>query len=191
MPLPNQPWTTITPVAQDVPGVQQPNLTNDSAPGAADGHRFLVQHLHALRDKLQNAYNEIGTTPGNLPAPTSLRYRVAALEGLRGTVTTLNAAVTPIVTKTLTDPSVAWFDAMIIGRDTSGAARLVVKMYVAAHREGGGAVLDDWIIPYQFPLVSPWAASVAPVGSDLVFSVAGAVGVTINWSAIIGYEPVT
>lgn len=188
MPLPNLPWTTATPGAQDTPGVQQPNLTNDSAPGAGDGHRFLVEHLHPLRDKLQYAYDEIGVnpTPG---LPLSLRDRVALLEGLRGTVTTLNAAVTPLVTKTLADPSIDWFDATVIGRDISGAARLLVKMYVVAHREGGVAMVDDWYVPYQFPLVSPWAVSVAPSGNDIVFSVAGAAGVTINWAAFIGYQP--
>jgi len=79
MPLPNKTWTTSTPTAQDSVGVEQPDLVNDSSPGALDGHRFLVEHLHALRNKLQNAYIEIGDNPGNLPSG-SLRARVAALE---------------------------------------------------------------------------------------------------------------
>jgi hypothetical protein len=188
------PWTTLAPAQQDVPGVQQPDLVDDSLPGAYDGDIVLASQVMALRDKLQNAYQEIGTTPGNLPI-TSLRARVAALEGaplpLTGMVTTLDATPTPIITQTLADPSVAWFDAVIIGRSTSGAARMLIKLYVLTHREGGGAAVDDWFVPYQWPLAAPWTVGVAPVGDDIVFSVTGAVGVPINWHAIIGYQPVT
>lgn len=62
MPLPNQPWSTSLPGAQDTVGVEQPDLTNDSAPGANDGHRVLVEHLHALRDKLQYVTETVGDT---------------------------------------------------------------------------------------------------------------------------------
>lgn len=78
-PLPNVYWTTVTPVTQDTTGVQQPDLVDDSSPGTEDGNRVLVSHVMALRNKLQNAYQEIGTTPGNLPT-SSLRYRTASLE---------------------------------------------------------------------------------------------------------------
>jgi hypothetical protein len=80
MPL-HHPWTTSTPAQQDTPWVEQPTLVDDSVPGAHDGDEILASHLNTLRDKLQNAYQEIGTTPGNLPV-TSLRFRVAALEAI-------------------------------------------------------------------------------------------------------------
>lgn len=87
MPLPNLPWNTVTPTNQDTietVGSNQPDLTNDSTPGANDGHRVLVEHVHALRNKLQNAYLEIGTNPGNEPT-SSIRYRLASLEASAGT----------------------------------------------------------------------------------------------------------
>lgn len=78
-PLPNVPWTTATPGTQDTPGLEMPDLTDDSFPGAEDGHRVLVSHVMALRNKLQSAYQEIGTNPGNAPT-TSLRYRMNSAE---------------------------------------------------------------------------------------------------------------
>lgn len=79
MAKPNQTWSTSYPASQDTDGVEQPNLTNDSYPGAEDGHRFIVEHVHALRDKLQAACLKVGDTSGN-PTPTSLEYRVQQLE---------------------------------------------------------------------------------------------------------------
>lgn len=79
MPLPNQTWTTNLPATQDVVGVEQPDLQNDSIPGAADGHRVLVEHLHSLRDKAQYLATSVGDT-GSLPAGC-LKARVTALEG--------------------------------------------------------------------------------------------------------------
>jgi len=78
MPLPDQPWSTSFPTSQDTPGVEQPDLTPDSTPGAEDGHRVLVQHFHALRDKLQDLADDHGDD-SNLPAGCT-RDKVADLE---------------------------------------------------------------------------------------------------------------
>jgi len=63
MPLPNLPWSTQYPGNQDT-GVnavdQMPTLQNDSSPGAYDGHRVLVDHVHALRNKLQSVALKVG-----------------------------------------------------------------------------------------------------------------------------------
>lgn len=79
MPLPNQPWTTSLPASQDTVGTEQPDLTNDSTPGANDGHRVLVEHVQALRDKLQYTTEAVGDA-SSLPAGC-LKARVTALEG--------------------------------------------------------------------------------------------------------------
>ncbi len=78
MPLPNEPWSTSYPTSQDTPGTEQPDLTADSTPGAEDGHRILVSHFHALRDKLQDAATKLGDD-SNLPAG-SIAAKVATLE---------------------------------------------------------------------------------------------------------------
>lgn len=82
-PLPNKPWTTSLPGSQDTDGVEQGDLTNDSAPGANDGHRVLVEHLHALRDKAKYNSETIGDA-NSLPAG-SLKARVATLESTPAT----------------------------------------------------------------------------------------------------------
>jgi len=78
MALPNETWSTNLPASQDVVGTEQPDLTNDTAPGAGDGHRVLVEHLHALRDKAQYLATTVGDT-SDLPAG-SLKDRVTDLE---------------------------------------------------------------------------------------------------------------
>ena len=78
MALPLKPWSTSYPEAQDTPGVEQPNLTNESAPGAGDGDVILVEQLHAIRDKAQAIAETIGS---DLVESGSLLERVATLEG--------------------------------------------------------------------------------------------------------------
>lgn len=78
MPLPDNPWSTSYPTSQDTVGVEQSDLTPDTTPGAEDGHRILVSHFHALRDKLQAAAQKLGDG-SNLPAG-SVGAKVAALE---------------------------------------------------------------------------------------------------------------
>jgi hypothetical protein len=63
MALPNLPWTTQYPGLQDTgtnATTQMPTLTPDSSPGAEDGHRVLVEHVHALRNKLQSVALKVG-----------------------------------------------------------------------------------------------------------------------------------
>lgn len=67
MPLDNKPWSTSYPTAQDTVVVEQGDLQNDSAPGQLDGHRALVEHVHALRNKLQAVCIKVGDD-SNLPA---------------------------------------------------------------------------------------------------------------------------
>lgn len=63
---PDQVWVTNYPTSQDDVGVEQPDLFNDSAPGVLDGHRVLVEHVHALRNKLQAVCVKVGDD-SNLP----------------------------------------------------------------------------------------------------------------------------
>lgn len=77
-PLPNLNWSTNLPASQDTVGVEQPDLTPDSSPGAEDGHRVLVTHVHSLRDKAQYLSETVGDA-GSLPAGC-LKARATALE---------------------------------------------------------------------------------------------------------------
>ena len=53
-------WGTRYPAAQDVVGVDQPDLVNDSRLHVPDGSHILKEHLHALRDKLDAAARKVG-----------------------------------------------------------------------------------------------------------------------------------
>lgn len=81
----NTPWTTNYPTSQDT-GTngedQQPDLQNDSSPGALDGDRLLVSHPNTLRNKLHALALVVGDD-SDLPAG-SLKARVTALEGSGG-----------------------------------------------------------------------------------------------------------
>ncbi len=62
MPL-EHPWTTGYPAQQDAGthgASQQPDLVDDSTPGAADGDRIIVSQLLALRDKVHAACLKLG-----------------------------------------------------------------------------------------------------------------------------------
>ena len=78
MALPNVPWDTSYPGKQDTPGSEQPDLRNESRPGAGDGHNILAEHLMTIRDKAQAIALKVGDD-NNLPSG-SLLARVAALE---------------------------------------------------------------------------------------------------------------
>lgn len=70
-------WYTNYPTTQDT-GVEQPNLEDDSAPGAYDGDRAHSSHPETLRNKLQSAVLKLGDA-NNLPAGC-IGAKVATLE---------------------------------------------------------------------------------------------------------------
>lgn len=199
MPLPDIDWTTGTPLVQDTPGLQQPNVVNDTFPGAADGHRFRGSMVMALRDKLQNAYQEIGTNNpnpllNNLP-PTSLRARVAALESISllspGPVPTTDATPTPIASLPLTAGRAYWLEVTVVARDQAAGNWGLWRYIALAHREGGGAVLDGVGLAYQLVVVPAlWSVVLLPNGNNLDVQVTGVVGSTIHWDATVEYRAV-
>lgn len=78
MPPIETPWTTSYPTSQDTPGTEQPDLIDDSIPGAYDGTRGRVSHQHSIRDKLQAVAVAVGDS-SDLPAGC-LKDRVTDLE---------------------------------------------------------------------------------------------------------------
>jgi hypothetical protein len=197
MPLPDVDWTTGTPLVQDTPGLQQPNVVNDTFPGAADGHRFRGSMVMALRDKLQNAYQEIGTNNpnpllNNLP-PTSLRARVAALESISllspGTVPTTDATPTVAATLPLTAGRAYWMEVTVVARE-AGANWGLTRYIALVHREGAGAVIDGFFLLYQMLTNPLWQVTLVPNGNNVDVQVKGVVGSNINWDATVEYRAV-
>lgn len=76
----HHPWTTITPAAQDTPGVQQPTLHDDTISGSHDGDEILASHLNTMSTEVWNLWQQVGTN--NLLPANCLRQRVATLEAL-------------------------------------------------------------------------------------------------------------
>lgn len=73
------PYSTLYPGAQDTEGVQQPDLVDDSSPGAADGDIVLASHVNTLKDKVQALAEFVGDE-NNLP-PGSLRDLIGSGSG--------------------------------------------------------------------------------------------------------------
>lgn len=142
MPLPNQTWTTSLPGSQDTVGVEQPDLSNDSAPGANDGHRVLVEHLHALRDKAQYCAETIGDT-NDLPAG-SLKDRVSTLESAPATDVNVKADATDntpdVLTNKLDTPAVGISKTVV---DTGGGDRQVRLALNFSSGGGAGYPVED------------------------------------------------
>jgi hypothetical protein len=93
MPLPDVEWITNLPTSQDVVGTEQPNLADDSAPGAQDGNRVKVSHVQALRKKAQYNSETIGDA-SSLPSGC-LKEKVTALESAPPTHATSHNAGQP------------------------------------------------------------------------------------------------
>lgn len=97
--MPTTEWETSYPGAQDTVGDEQPDLINDSSPGAADGDIVLVSQIHALRDKVQALADFVGDE-NNLPLG-SLRDLIGGSSG--GFQTALNEDYTSLANLDLDD----------------------------------------------------------------------------------------
>lgn len=75
--MPTKTWQTHLPDHQDNLPVDQPDLNNDSFPGAGDGDLTQASQAHALRDKVDYCATQIGS---NLLETGSLRKRVGDVE---------------------------------------------------------------------------------------------------------------
>ena len=143
MPLPNSPWSTNFPASQDT-GTnavdQQPTLSNDSTPGANDGHRVLVEHLHALRNKLHDTALFVGDT-SDLPG-TSLRKRVTDLEAAGSTNVAADGtdAVPGTLTLKLDTPAVGVTKSVV---DLGGGDRQVQLALNFSSGSGAGYPVED------------------------------------------------
>jgi hypothetical protein len=103
-----KPWSTSFPATQDPDDYSnQPNLTDESAPGAGDGDEACSDTVESLRDKLHATAKYVGDT-NSLPT-TSLRARAEKLKATSADTTPgfLNDKLTTSggVTKSTTSPA--------------------------------------------------------------------------------------
>jgi hypothetical protein len=154
MPLPNSPWSTNYPTSQDNLGVKQPDQVEDSYPGAQDGNRLLISHLHTLRDKLDAVANKVGDN-SDLPAGCH-GARITALEGAGGGGQTDTVAGANGITNTgdnvdaVLEPTYgSTANTVCQGNDSRLSDARTPTAHAASHQFGGGDAikLDDLDAP--------------------------------------------
>jgi hypothetical protein len=72
-----KPWQTHLPAGLDTPAADQPDLNNDSTPGAGDGDLTHNTQIHTVRNIANYCANQLGS---NLEETGTIRKRVATLE---------------------------------------------------------------------------------------------------------------
>lgn len=209
MSLPPHPWHTHYPTSQDSPLTEQPDLINESAPGADDGDIVLVEHVETLRDKLQAVALAVGDSVlqpggcilGRLDAiETDLGTAQGDINDLQdaavwtervGPVQTTDATETTLWSKVLADITAYWFEAWVVARVTDGSADVAFKLIVQAHREGAGAVIGTVLLEYKDPLASLWFVDFDTDGNSVRLRVIGAAAKQINWVGTVAFHSVS
>lgn len=95
---------------------------------------------------------------------------------------------------TLADSTVYWAEAMVVGRDTSGAERAVYRITGCVYQEAnGGAVIESQSTTAvaESTNATTWDAVLTVSGDDVRVSVTGAASTTINWSCTVRYQGVS
>lgn len=105
----------------------------------------------------------------------------------RASVQTTDGTTTTIATISLADNSAVLVDALVVARQTSGAAHAGIVQRGLAYRAGGGAVLAGQAEDADLT-ASAWTATFAVSGNDLLLQVTGAAATTIDWTARLRWE---
>jgi hypothetical protein len=181
----HHPWTTSTPAQQDTPGVQQPDLVDDSLPGLHDGDTVLASQIMTLRDEVYNLWQRLGTD--DLLPLTCVRAQLPLTNWLQ----TVDATPTTILTIPLRAGQVVWIEATATGGDVGDVNQFAARCLACAHRAVGGAILDHSFLLYQYATNPTWAMTLVPSGNDVLLQVQGALATTINWGATARFQPST
>jgi hypothetical protein len=113
-----------------------------------------------------------------------------------GAVQTTNATVTAAKTLALSDNTLYWFEADIIGRETGGTDRAYYKVAGLFYRQGGGGAtlqgaVASVITAIETAGAAAWDATLAASGNNVVVNVTGAAATTINWTCTVRYQAVS
>jgi hypothetical protein len=104
-----------------------------------------------------------------------------------GSVTTSNATQTTAFTEALVNNTVYECEADVAARRTDAADRAGYKIMVTAYREAAGACTIQGTVDsaHTAESDSSWDATFTCSGNDLLVSVTGAGGKTVNWTATV------
>jgi len=107
-------------------------------------------------------------------------------------VQTTDATVTTVASFTLADNTVYWFEATIIGRDTSGTDRaFYIRSTLAYRQSAGSATLGALQTIVTDETNAAWDATLDVSTNDVRVRVTGAVATTINWACTLRYQGVS
>lgn len=113
-----------------------------------------------------------------------------------GAVQTADGTTTPAKTLALSDNTLYWFEADIIGRQTGGTDRAYYKVAGLFYRQGGGAATLEGAVASVITAIetagaAAWNATLAASGNNVVVNVTGAAATTINWTCTVRYQAVS
>lgn len=111
-----------------------------------------------------------------------------------GAVQTTDATQTNAVIITLSDTSVYWFEAHVIGRRTDVVGDRVHYLYTGlCYREGGGAVIEAQtnIVTQESAGAAAFDSAFTASGNAIRVTVQGEAAKTVNWTTTLRYQRVS
>jgi hypothetical protein len=104
---------------------------------------------------------------------------------------TIGAVTSQIATVALTDNTLYWFEALVIGRDQAGTDRAFYRRSLYAYRQGGGATLGTAMGSDAAQETNAnWNVAFSVSSNDLRVDVTGDTGQTIDWRCLLRYQSI-
>lgn len=128
---------------------------------------------------------------GELVSKSHTAFSGSELKTRTSAVQTTDDTQTTLYSLTLSDTSVYWLEASIIGRKTDGTDRAYYVRQTLVYREGGSATLGTIQTPVTDESDASWDATFTVASNDILVRVTGVAATTINWVCTIRYQRVS
>lgn len=129
---------------------------------------------------VDDSHMHSNTTLSGVPGPG---IDTTALQLVTSTVTTVNNTITTIATIPITDDTVNGIQALVVGRRTDSADRIVAVRRAAVFREAAGAATRQGTTDSTLTRrsVGTYNVFIEVSGNDALIRVRGQTGHTVNW----------
>jgi len=117
-------------------------------------------------------------------ATSQLKSFAGSVVQSQATVQTTNNTVTTAATLALADNTVYLLQATIVGRRSDAAGRAAYVRNACVYREAAGAATLEGTVDTALTRESTaaWDATISVSGNDVLITVKGATGATVNWT---------
>ena len=117
-------------------------------------------------------------------ATSQLKSFAGSVVQSQATVQTTNNTVTTAATLALADNTVYLLQATIVGRRSDAAGRAAYVRNACVYREAAGAATLEGMVDTALTRESTatWDATISVSGNDVLITVKGATGATVNWT---------